>query len=369
MAALAVTVVTPSYNQAAYLEDALRSVLAQDYPRLEYIVVDGASTDGSVEIIQKYAPQLSYWVSEPDHGQAEAINKGFTRASGEILAWLNSDDLYLPGAIRQAVKIFKDHPEVGLAFGDALSIDAHGNPLKHLQGRPWGLLDLMAFRILTQPTVFIRREALEKAGFLDTSYHFMLDHHLWVRIALEFPILYAGLPQRNGHHPSTNSFSTSLQDSPLWAATRHHPAAKNVAQAAGFQQEIIRMVEWMRQHPSLSKLFQQHRRKILGGAYRLSGRYLLDGGLPSEALRSYLKAFKYDPLFALKHTHRMSYAFLKIVRINSLFDLWLDTRNRHNQHQLIKDLRAFSPPLSGSTLSWEGWPGLQLMEPSTHEIS
>src|SRR5512137_2022999 len=111
-----VSIITPSFNQAPFLEATIRSVLEQDYPDVEYLIVDGGSTDGSVEIIQRYADRLDWWVSEPDSGQAEAINKGLRRAKGEIVAWLNSDDIYLPGAILQAVRAFQTEPAMGMIF-------------------------------------------------------------------------------------------------------------------------------------------------------------------------------------------------------------------------------------------------------------
>ncbi len=126
-----VSIVTPSYNQAAYLERTIQSVLAQDYlqdaatvqERIEYIIVDGGSSDGSQEIIQRYAGQLAWWISEPDKGQTDALNKGFARAHGEILAWINSDDAYLPNAISEAVAYLQAHPEAGMVYGDANLID------------------------------------------------------------------------------------------------------------------------------------------------------------------------------------------------------------------------------------------------------
>src|SRR5690348_14672359 len=118
-----VSIITPSFNQAEFLERTIQSVLTQDYPRIEYMIVDGGSTDGSIEVIKKHQSKLAWWVSEQDHGQTDAINKGFNRANGEILAWLNSDDTYHPQAVAEAVKYLIEHPEVGMVYADCNFID------------------------------------------------------------------------------------------------------------------------------------------------------------------------------------------------------------------------------------------------------
>jgi hypothetical protein len=287
-----VSIVTPSYNQAAFLEKAIQSVIDQDYAPIEYLIVDGGSSDGSIKIIQKYAGHLAWWVSEKDSGQAEAINKGLKRAKGEIVAWLNSDDLYLPGAIRGAVTALQANPDLGLVYGDAITVDQEGQPINKLLFKDWGLNELMGFRIICQPAVFMRRAVLEKAGYLDPSYHFMLDHLLWIKIARLAPIQ---------HIPT------------LWAAARHHPEAKNVAQAPGFGQETFRILEWMESQPDLAKLVAADRKRVEAGAHRLNARYLLDGGQPGPALRAYWRATLASPGFALKHWHRMVYAGLSLV--------------------------------------------------------
>jgi Glycosyl transferase family 2 len=302
---LSVSIITPSYNQVRYLEQTIQSVLAQDYPSLEYIVVDGASTDGSQEIIQKYANRLAWWVSEPDQGQADAINKGLRGASGEVIAWLNSDDLYLPGTIRAAVQELEANPAVGMVFGDAITIDEKGIELNPLVFGNWGLQELMRFRIICQPAVFMRRTILEQAGLLDPSYHFLLDHHLWLRIAQRAPVLHvAG----------------------SWAAARHHPAAKNVSQAAGFGQEAFRILQWMEDQSDLQPRLQEDRRRIEAGAYRLNARYLLDGGQPAAALRSYLQALWRSPRFTLQHWRRMLYAIASLAGARSVADRYSNRR-------------------------------------------
>lgn len=121
-----VSIITPSFNQAEFLEATIQSVLGQDYPRIEYSIVDGGSTDGSVDVIKAYEQRLAWWVSEKDQGQTDAINKGFARAKGEILAWINSDDTYNPGAVGSAVKYLMEHPEIALVYSDCNYINEKG---------------------------------------------------------------------------------------------------------------------------------------------------------------------------------------------------------------------------------------------------
>ncbi|MBN1286718.1 MAG: glycosyltransferase [Anaerolineae bacterium] len=179
-----VTVVTPSYNQAAFIEETARSVLLQGYPNLEYFVVDGGSADGSVEIIERYTGCLAWWVSEPDGGQSDAINKGFARATGDIIAWLNSDDVYLPDAIPGSVKYLLEHPEVDLVYGDVVYTDVNGNPLGTFLSEPFNLKRLVTdFCSIPQPSVFLRRAVLDAVGPLRADFHYSLDLEWWVRIA------------------------------------------------------------------------------------------------------------------------------------------------------------------------------------------
>lgn len=321
-----VSIVTPSYNQADYLEYTIQSVLAQDYPAIEYLVVDGGSTDGSQEILHKYSDRLAWWVSEPDSGQAEAINKGMLRAKGVIVGWLNSDDLLLPGAIQQAVWCFAERPELGMVFGDAITIDERGKPIRRLAFSDWQLADLLSFRIICQPAVFMRRDVFLKAGGMDQNYHYMLDHHLWVRIASLAPIR---------HVPK------------ILAAARHHAGAKNVSQAAGFGRESLRLLDWMKCQADLAPLLKKHRRRILGGAYRLNARYLLDGEQYRDALKSYAVAFLNHPGYTVRHWHRILYALWGSLGGKRFKSTYIGWRER------IRPKVVSDPAL-------ENWPGLNL---------
>jgi len=179
-----VSIVTPSFNQARFLEKTMRSVLEQDYERIEYIVIDGASTDGSLEIIKKYQSRLAYWVSESDQGQTDAINKGFNRAKGEILAWINSDDVYTLGAVRRAVEYLLDHPQVGMVYGDLDFIDEDDRVVGRFNADQTDLPKLRRGYVhIPQPSTFLRADLWKKVGPLDTSFFFAMDYDLWTRMA------------------------------------------------------------------------------------------------------------------------------------------------------------------------------------------
>ncbi len=187
-----VTIVTPSFNQADYLETTIKSVLEQSYPHIEYIIMDGGSSDGSVDIIKKYEGRIASWVSEQDKGQTDAINKGFNRAKGDILAWLNSDDTYAnPNTIADAVNFLLANPEVAMVYADCNFIDEQGKVIGKFASRQTDYAKLRTGYVhIPQQTMFFRARYWKELGPLDPSFYFAMDYDLWVRIARHAPIQY-----------------------------------------------------------------------------------------------------------------------------------------------------------------------------------
>jgi glycosyltransferase involved in cell wall biosynthesis len=184
-----ISMVTCSYQQVRYLESAMRSVLEQDYPHLEYIVIDGGSTDGSAEVIRRYDHALAYWASERDRGQTDALVKGFSRAGGEIHGWLCSDDLLLPGALDAVAEFFHSHPHVMAAYGDALWIDGEGRFLRAKKEMGFSrFVFLHDHNYIPQPSMFWRSSLYAAVGGLDPEYHLAMDADLWERFSALGPI-------------------------------------------------------------------------------------------------------------------------------------------------------------------------------------
>lgn len=216
-----VSIVTPTRNQAQFLEGTMLSVLGQDYPAIEYLVLDGASTDGSLDVIKRYSKRLAFWRSEPDLGQTDALNKGFGHAKGEIFAWLNSDDIYLPGTVSRAAEFLSAHPEVGMVYGDANFINDTGQIVGRFPARQTDYHRLRRGYVhIPQQAAFFRASLWRQVGPLDPGFFFAMDYDLWVRIARIASIVY--LPE-------------------VWACFRLHQNAKTILSDERCWPEMIRV--------------------------------------------------------------------------------------------------------------------------------
>ena len=288
-----ISIITPSFNQAAFLEETLLSVLGQDYPAIEYIVIDGGSTDGSVAILERYADRLAYWVSEPDAGQADAINKGFAKATGKYVAWLNSDDVYLPGAVATAVAALEENPDAAFVYGKDRSVDGQGKVIATHWFEAYDVVDLLAMRIISQPAVFMRKSAFDASDGLNLAFHFMLDHQLWIQLARNAPIVYVD---------------------EFLAEAKYHEDAKNVAQAGKFADEVWRVIEWAKTQEDLAGLVQENYAKVMAGALIVDGYYSLLARQFGRFWRVFLRAFRFDFGYAVRYWKWFVKFFVVLVR-------------------------------------------------------
>jgi glycosyltransferase involved in cell wall biosynthesis len=210
-----ISIVTPSYNQGRFLRETMESVLKQDVPELEYIVLDGGSQDESLEVIKEFAPSLAYWRSAPDNGQAAAIHEGFLVSSGDILAWLNADDVFMPGALRHVLQIFQENPERRFLYGGCELIDVNGRRIKSLREpcykNEW---QIYVRSCVPQSSAFWRRDLYFEVGGVDTSLHYAMDYDLWFKFARQTtPYITGMILSRQRQHSSTKTSNTQAMES------------------------------------------------------------------------------------------------------------------------------------------------------------
>jgi glycosyltransferase involved in cell wall biosynthesis len=183
------SIVTPSFNQGKYIRRTIDSVLSQEIPDIEYMVVDGGSTDATIDILRSYGKAIS-WVSERDRGQADAVNKGIRSTQGEIIGWINSDDIYYPGALRKARDLFSARPDVDILYGLADHIDETDAVIEPYYNEEWDYERLKDVCFICQPAVFFRRSIVDRFGYLDENLHYCLDYEYWLRIGRTLPFYY-----------------------------------------------------------------------------------------------------------------------------------------------------------------------------------
>lgn len=288
-----ISIVTPSYNQGQFLEETIRSVLLQGYPNLEYIIIDGGSTDESLDIIKQYEPWLAYWVSEPDRGQSHAINKGFRRASGDIIAYLNSDDLYLPGAIRQAVQFLSQNEEGDIVYGDCRVVDKESQTIFFGRSRDFDLFVELCRNFVYQPTVFMRRKLLDLVGYLDEELNYAMDVDYWLRAAMKVKFSY--LPVE-------------------LAAFRITEFSKTGKGQINFATERQRILDrFFRSHAANN--IRKWRKRVLAWNHYLTGSLLYEENDRDMARREFIKAIKLEP-FSLR----------TIASLMMLFDIHAHTK-------------------------------------------
>jgi glycosyltransferase involved in cell wall biosynthesis len=271
-----VSVVMPSYQQGRYLDAAIRSVLDQDYPAIELLVLDGGSNDESLDVIRRYEDRLAYWTSGPDGGQADALNRGFARARGELLGWLNADDELLPGAVSAVVEAFAAQPDAVLVYGDNVLVDEDGRKLEPLPARPFDLVEMVrtAQNHVPQPGSLFRREAFERVGPLNEAGYYYFDFELVLSLGLIGQAL--RLPRALGLY-------------------RLHPESKSTGAPVAKARDHLRLYDEIFARADLTPELRAVEQEARSRAELVAGEYLYAGLEPREARALLLRGLRRHP--------------------------------------------------------------------------
>jgi glycosyltransferase involved in cell wall biosynthesis len=271
-----VSVVTPTYNQAAFLRDTIESVLTQDYPAIEYQIIDDGSTDETPSILKEYEGRC--WIERHDNrGQTPTINKGWERAQGEILTWLNSDDTFLPGAVSTAVSYLHEHPDVGIVFGDTLFTNPDGSPIERSPNRSGFSYDWFVRHCenpIPQPSAFIRRRVVADVGLLDPYFYYFMDWDYWLR---------AGVNHRIEYFPE------------LLSTYRLHAESKTIAQANKAAPELEYMYKKFFAQDDLPPQIRAMESEAMVNMLFTTGGYYITGGDRKAASQIALRALRQSP--------------------------------------------------------------------------
>jgi glycosyltransferase involved in cell wall biosynthesis len=270
-----VSIVTPTFNQADFLRETIESVLGQDYPDVEHLVIDDGSTDDTRSVLESFGARLRWW-SRPNRGQTPTINEGFAACRGEIVTWLNSDDTLLPGAVSWAVSALARHAGAGVVFGDTLFTRSDGSPLNRTTAQPF---DYETFVVechnpIPQCSSFVRRSLLEETGPLDPAFYYFMDWDLWLRAGLRRPIVYEPV---------------------LLSTYRLHPQSKTVAQARRSAPELGYMYRKYFEGNQVPPSIRRREREAFANMYFTSGGYYVRGDDRKSARRMAWRAVRSDP--------------------------------------------------------------------------
>jgi len=312
------SLVTPTLNQAQFLEDTLLSVLNQGYPDLEYWVFDGGSTDGTQEILRRRGDRLAGWESGPDRGQSDAVNKGWQRSTGKYLWWLNGDDMLAPGALAVAARFLEENPQIDLVFGDLLRIDEQGRAVEVHRVPPFGLTGyILGGHHVSQAGALMRREVLDRVGTLDVDLHYLMDTDYWHRLAL------AG--GRIAHIPQ------------VLALFRVHAESKTQAGSAQSTQERYLVNRRLFEHASLPGDLRARESQVVSRMHLGCARVYLKIGSYRESMAELVRAARAWPAMSLRPSF-VWHALLAVFGLLVGQGVWLRAR------AALRRLRRRAPP-------------------------